>query len=393
MWGALLINYSDRQVIFSIFPVLKSELGFTDTQLGLTGSVFLWVYAVCSPIAGQIADWYSKKFLVVLSLLSWSLVTLASGSSHSVLMLLGCRAMLGVTQSLFFPAAIALVANTHTPSTRSRAIALFASAQLAGIVLGGWWGGLVAQHSHWRIAFYSLGAVGFLYAVPCALFLRTTTERIPVETKKSEGGLAIAVLARVPSFRLLCIAASAFVFVLWFLYTWLPNFLYERFSLTLADAGFTATAYLQSGTAVGLLLGGVLADWLFRRTKAARFWLVSAGLLLTAPYLHLLGNSDSLLFAKVTALGLGLCGGVLMVNLAPSAFDVISSDTRSSAAGMLNLIGGSVAGFGALVGGMWKESVGISNLMSYSSLVCAASGLLIILSIRVYFKQDYAKVH
>ena len=393
MWVALLLNYADRQVIFSIFPVLKSELGFTDTQLGLTGSMFLWVYAVGSPIGGQVGDWYSKRSLVALSLLLWSLVTLASGLSSSVVMLLGCRAMLGVAQSFFFPIAMALIANTHDLRTRSKAIATFDTAQLAGMVLGGWWGGFVAQHVHWRMAFYSLGAAGVLYAVPYALFLRTTREDMPVETKKSAGGLAVTVLARVPSFRLLCIAASTLIFVLWFLYTWLPNFLYDKFSLTLADAGFTATAYLQSGTAVGLLLGGVLADWLFRRTKAARFWLVSAGVLLSAPCLHLLGNSDSLLFAKVTALALGLCGGVFIVNLPPSSFDVIPADTRSSAVGLLNLIGASIAGFGALLGGMWKESVGIPNLMSFAALACVVAGLLLVFSITVYFKQDYAEVH
>ena len=91
MWVALLLNYADRQVVFSIFPILKSELHFTDTQLGLTGSMFLWVYALCSPIAGQMADWFSKRILVVISLLLWSAVTAVTGLSTSAFMLLACR--------------------------------------------------------------------------------------------------------------------------------------------------------------------------------------------------------------------------------------------------------------------------------------------------------------
>ena len=75
MWVAYLLNYSDRQVVFSIFPILKSDLGFSNTQLGLTGSVFLWVYAFCSPIAGQVGDRFSKRVLVVVSLVLWSGVT------------------------------------------------------------------------------------------------------------------------------------------------------------------------------------------------------------------------------------------------------------------------------------------------------------------------------
>ena len=118
MWVAYFLNYSDRQVVFSIFPILKSQLGFSDTQLGLTGSVFLWVYALCSPIAGQIGDRYSKKTLVVLSLFLWSGVTTLTGLSNSAFTLLSCRALIGITEALFMPAAVALTANAHSPATR-----------------------------------------------------------------------------------------------------------------------------------------------------------------------------------------------------------------------------------------------------------------------------------
>ena len=117
MWVAYLLNYSDRQVVFSIFPILKSDLGFTDTQLGLTGSVFLWVYAFCSPIAGQVGDLFSKRVLVVVSLVLWSGVTTLTGFSTSAMMLLACRALIGITESLFIPPALALTANAHTTST------------------------------------------------------------------------------------------------------------------------------------------------------------------------------------------------------------------------------------------------------------------------------------
>src|SRR5215472_3064339 len=97
-WIAYCLNYSDRQVIFSIFPILKTELHFTNSQLGLTGSAFLWVYGLCSPIAGQIGDRFSKRRLVALSLLLWSGVTALTGLSHSVGMVLACRALTGVTE-------------------------------------------------------------------------------------------------------------------------------------------------------------------------------------------------------------------------------------------------------------------------------------------------------
>jgi len=393
MWVAYFLNYSDRQVVSSIFPILKSELRFTDIQLGLTGSIFLWVYALCSPIAGQIGDRFSKRILVVLSLVLWSGVTTLTGLSNSAFSLLACRALIGITESLFIPPAMALTASAHGPGTRSRAIAVFDTAQLAGVVMGGWYGGYIASAFHWRLAFYLLGIFGILFAIPYSVFLKGTSEESQVETKRSGGGFAIATLARIPSYRCLCVAFPAFTFVLWLLYTWLPNFLYEKFSLSLADAGFTATAYLQTATLVGLLAGGTLADWLYARTKAARFWLVFAGLLVSAPCVHLIGSAGSLLFTKLAAVGFGLSSGLFIANLVVSSFEVVPSDTRASAVGCLNLIGAFVSGFAALLGGMLKGTVGIPALMTYASLACVGTALLLAAAIKLYFQSDYDRVH
>jgi sugar phosphate permease len=393
MWVAYFLNYSDRQVVFSIFPLLKSELGFTDTQLGLTGSVFLWVYAFCSPIAGQLGDRFSKRTLVVLSLVLWSGVTTLTGFSTTAFMLLACRALIGITESLFIPPALALTANAHGPRTRSRAIAVFDTAQLAGVVMGGWFGGFMADHFHWRHAFFWLGVFGILFAIPYYWFLKGTSEEAAVETKKSGGGLAVATLIKIPSYRVLCVIFPAFTFVLWLLYTWLPNFLYEKFSLSLAEAGFTATVYLQTATLFGLLLGGVWADWLYSKTRAARSWLVCIGLFLSAPCVHLIGNTDSLLFTKVAAIGFGLGSGLFIANLMVSSFEVVPADTRASAAGCLNLVGAFVSGFAALLGGMLKGTIGIHGMLTYASLICLAAAVFLAIGIRLYFQKDYDRVH
>jgi len=393
MWVAYFLNYSDRQVVFSIFPILKSELHFTDTQLGMTGSIFLWVYAVCSPIAGQIGDRFSKRLLVVLSLILWSGVTALTGLSLSAFMLLSCRALIGITESMFIPPALALTANAHGTGTRSRAIAVFDTAQLAGVVMGGWLGGFMADYFHWRQAFFVLGIIGILFAIPYSLFLKGTSEEIQVETRKSAGGLAIVTLAKIPSYRFLCVVFPAFTFVLWLLYTWLPNFLFEKFSLSLTEAGTTATVYLQTATLVGLLAGGILADWLYSRTKAARFWLVCLGLLLSAPCVHMIGSAESLFYTKLATIGFGVGSGLFIANLMVSSFEVVPADTRASAAGCLNLIGAFVSGFAALLGGVWKKSVGIHNLMSYAALTCIATALLLVLGIKLYFQKDYDQVH
>jgi MFS family permease len=392
-WIAYCLNYSDRQVIFSIFPILKSELHFTDAQLGLTGSAFLWVYGLCSPIAGQIGDRFSKRQLVALSLLLWSVVTALTGMSHSVGMVLTCRALTGVTESLFVPAAVALLANAHRPENRSRAFALYGTGQLAGIVVGGWYGGFVAQEFQWRLVFYSLGLAGIIYCVPYFRFLNGFNEEFHLETKKSGAILAVTELARIPTYLVLCFIAIVFNVTLWLLYTWLPDFLYEKFSLSLADAGYTATVYLQTASLIGMLAGATVADYLYKRINTARFLVIATGLLLGAPCVHLIGNSDSLPFTKLAAIAFGLVGGLALANLYISAFDVVPADTRASAVAFMNLAGYLASGFAPLVTGVWKQTVGIHRMMSYTSLLLIVAALALFTSVKFLVPSDYKRVH
>lgn len=392
-WIAYSLNYSDRQVIFSIFPILKSELHFTDAQLGLTSSAFLWVYGLCSPIAGQIGDRFSKRRLVALSLLLWSGVTALTGFSHSVGMVLTCRALTGVTESLFVPAAVALLANAHRPENRSRAFAVYGTGQLAGIVVGGWYGGFIAQEFQWRMAFYSLGVAGIVYCIPYFRFLNSFSEEARVETKKSGAALAVTALARIPTYLALCFVSSVFNLTLWVLYTWLPDFLYEKFSLSLAGAGYTATVYLQTASLVGTLAGGVLADYLYQRTKRARFWLIAIGVLLCAPCVHLIGNCDSLLFTKLAAVAFGLTGGLALANLYISSFDVVPADTRASAVAFMNLAAYLTSGFAPLVIGVWKQAIGIGRMMSYTALLLVGAALVLLAATKYLVPKDYERVH
>lgn len=393
MWGAYFLNYCDRQAVFAMFPVLRTELVLTDTQLGLTGSIFLWVYGIGCPIAGQIADKFSKRRLVVLSLVVWSLVTLATGLSTSAFVLLVLRAAMGVSESLYMPAAISLTANAHPPEKRSRAIAVLTTAQIVGTVSGAGFGGWMAQRGQWREAFFILGAVGLLYAVPYFLFLRGVNEEAQVETRKAGAALAVRELVKVPTFLLLCVVFPVFVFGLWLLYSWLPSFLHDKFSLSLADAAFSATGYMQGATLVGLLGGGVVADRLFQRTRAARLWLLTASLLLCAPCLYALGASDTIGAVRVAATGFGLCSGFFIGNIFPAAFEVVAADTRASAVGLLNFCGAAISGFAPLVGGLWKKSIGIESMLTCTAGMFVLGALLMAGGIIRLFPRDYARVH
>jgi len=388
---AYFLNYCDRQVVYAIYPVLKSELGFTNTQLGLTGSIFLWTTGLSSPLAGKLSDRYSRQALVLWTLLLWSAVTFLTGLSTSPGMLLAGRALLGLTEAMFIPVAVSLIGSTVPGELRSRAVSVFFTAQLCGVVAGGSLGGCVAERFGWRLAFFGLGIAGVGFAAPLAVFLRRFPEP-PTQARDGAYRSSFLDLARIPSFISLCVCFPAFLLLVTILYAWLANFLHEKFSLGLASAAFTATAYLQSGTALGLLGGSALSDRLYRARKQARFWWLAAAMVFGSPWVHLLGHTESLTLAKVAAVGFGLANGVYVANLMVAPFDIVPARARTSAIAVLNTIAPLFAGLATLFAGVWKDRLGIGNLMSLIAAVTLLSGLILLLMARRLFEADYERL-
>ena len=391
LWIAFCLNYCDRQLVSAIFPLLRSDLGFTNTQLGLTGSLFLWMYGLGSPLAGQLADRRSQRWLVIGSLGLWSAVTFLTGAATSAKMLLAGRVLMGLTEAAFVPPAMALIASAHPPAIQSRVTSALYTAQLTGIVAGGAVGGWIAEHFGWRLAFFVMGSAGLLFAIPFVWFLYRFPEPAKAPLQTGQPRLAAAVLLRVPSYISLCVCFPACTVVLWVLYTWLPDFLYEKFSIGLAHAGFVATAYLQTATLVGLVAGGAFSDWLYRRTKAARFWMLAGAMLFGAPWVHLIGHSSSLAWAELGTVGFGIGMGAFMANLVIAPFDVVPYTARASAVAIINTVGPPFSGLAALFGGVWKNSLGIPNLMSIVALFSVVSGVVLIFATRRFFHRDFAR--
>lgn len=390
MWVAYFLNYCDRQVVSSLFPVLKTDLGFTDEQKGLTSSIFLWVYGIGCPIAGYLGDRYSKRGLVVWSLVLWSLVTAATGLSTSVFMLLTLRAAMGLSEALFMPAAVALTAAGHPAARRSRAVAAVTTAQIVGSISGSWFGGWMGDRGEWRTAFFALGVVGLVYMIPYRAFLRGLPTTEPNERKQSTSPPTAALLG-IPTFAILCVVFPIFVFGIWLIYSWFPTFLGEKFSLNMEGSAFNATFYLQGAQLVGILGGGILADRFYRRTPAARFWLLAAGVGLSAPGLYAIGACETLGGVRAAAVCFGLASGLFMGNIFPAAFEVVRSESRSSAVGMLNLFGAVISGFAPWLGGLWKESLGIDGLMTATACAYVVAGLTLVGTIAATFAADHAR--
>lgn len=393
LWGCYVLNHADRQVVYTLFPALQAEFGYSDAVVGLTGALFLWVYGLCSPVAGILGDRFSRPRLVVGSLAVWSAFTVLSGFSPNGFFLLVCRGLLGVSESLFMPAAYALMAAAHPPHTRSRAVGIFATSQLVGVAAGGSLSGLVAERLHWRASFWILGAAGLIYALPLLRFFKS----MPAQWRHGQSSeparlRAFFGLLKIPSLRIITLFVALATFGLFLVYSWLPAFLYDKFHLGLARAGFEASVYPQIGTALGLLTGGAAADRYYRRLRAARFWVVVVAFLGAAPCIFLLGASPTLTVTRLAAIGFGFFSGFIMANQAPAAFDVVPAALRSSTVGVLNLLGALVAGFAPFLGGVVRRGMGVHRLMAFTAVVYVLTSFAVIYAALRHFARDHEKV-
>jgi MFS family permease len=382
------INYIDRQIVFSMFPVLRNELSFTNTQLGLTGTVFTWVYSLSMPVTGRIADLVRRDRLVMASIALWSVTAIATGAAASVSSFLVCRALMGVTEALFMPAALGLIATVHTGTTRSRALAIFATGQFAGIIIGGWFGGWTAQHSGWRTGFAAIGAIGTVYAV--LLWTAFRNVGIQPSSAKTTGPSTWHVL-RARTYIALAVSFFMYCGMLWILLGWLANSIHERFHLTLTESGVTATVFLQAGSAVGTLAGGLLGDRAASRAPAGRFFVAAAGLFASAPFGWLALSATSLTAVEVSGAIFGLLGGLFVANIYASAYDVLPSTAYGTAAGVLNLVGGFAGGVGMLATGIFAGASGNTPMLGASS-GAIASAVALVVAVRLHFRTDRKRV-
>ena len=147
--------------------------------------------------------------------------------------------------------------------------------------------------------------------------------------------------------------------------------------------------YPQIGTASGLLLGGALADYGGRSTKASRFWVASVGFLLGAPCIFCIGAATTVAWTRLASIGFGFFIGFVIGNQAACAFDVVPASCRASAAGVLNLVAALVSGFAPFLGGLSRRTIGVDRLMTFTAALFIFAGLWTIYGIRRYFEADY----
>lgn len=391
-WFAYFFNQADRQVYNVVLPALQGELGLTDIQAGLVGSVFMWVYAALVPVAGYVGDLLRRKWIVVGSLLMWSTATLLSGMTHSLAGLVLFRSVAtGGGEAFYYPAANSLIGQHHE-KTRAMAMSIHQTSAYAGIVASGLCAGWIAQHYGWRMAFYVFGAIGIGLALIMLVRLRDDAHPIAAGDDRRERlplSVVLKAVARKPTVWALCVAFAGFNFAGWGYFTWMPTFLHEKFNLSLTQAGFSSMAYSNLAALVGVLIGGRLSDRWAPRRQTTRIEFEYAGLLLGVPFLFLMAVTDHLALCIVGLTGFGLARGIYDSNLFAALFDVIEPRYRSSAVGAMLAIAFIGSGCAPVALGWAKATFGLTAGMASLSLVYLASAAVLILAAKTTFRRDF----
>ena len=383
LWFVCVFNYADRQAIFSVFPLLKTEMGLSDIELGLMGSSFMWVYAIVGPFAGMLTDRFARKTLIVGGLVFWSLVTLATALSAVYWHLVVLRALQGLGEAFFFPAAMSLISDYHGKETRSRAMAINQSGVYAGTILGGAVAGLIAQWHGWRACFILFGALGTLLGAVLLFTLREPLRGQAEETQHGSVDLSGNLLtglrntfAHPMSLVLMAVFTGANFVAVIFL-TWMPSFLFNKFHMSLSMAGLNGTAYLQIASVCGVLTGGWLADRLARRNRAGRMWTQALGLAAGIPFIFLTGWTLAVPVLVLGMAGFGYAKGMYDANIWASLYDVVKPERRGTALGLMNAMGWLGGSLGPVAVAYAAQSMGMGAAISASSVVYILVGLLL----------------
>ena len=377
LWVAFALNYVDRQMVYSMLPALQADLGFEGARLGLIGGVFQWVYTLSMPFAGRLADVWRRDVLITGSLLLWSIAALGSGLAATEVSFLGWRGVMAITESLYYPTALALIASHYPSVARSRALGIHQSAQLFGAVAGGWYGGWAADHVGWREGFRMAAVVGISYGGVLWWGVRRSKSRPMARTTGTTAGTSMLLLFRSRCYRALCAAFAAFCAMQWIFFAWFPTFLQERFGLSMTESGWNGTVFIQTSAITGILAGGAFADRLRRRWPAARLHVAATGVLLSAPFAYLTFSATSLNQARAFSAAFGLFGGLLAANAFAAAYDVLDGHSRGLAGGVLNMTGGISSAIMIYAAGVWKDDIGFSGLMVGMAAVAVGTAVVL----------------
>lgn len=342
-----LLNYLDRQMLAAMKSSMMGDIPdiATKANWGFVLGSFKWVYAILSPVGGYLSDRLSRRHVICLSLFVWSVVTWWTGQVTSFNELVAARAIMGVSEAFYIPAALALITDYHYGHTRSRAVGIHQMGIYAGVILGGF-AGYVADSPMlgWRWAFTVCGVAGILYALPLFALLRNPAARDDSRAQPAPMAAIRALFTNI-GFVLLVIYFTLPALAGWVVRDWMPDILREQFGLGQGRAGVSAVLFVQIASLIGAGVGGWLADRWMERTDRGRIYVGALGMLLFLPSLFGVGNAATLGVAVAFLVLFGLGWGFFDCNNMPILCQLVRPELRATGYGFMNLVSISCGGF------------------------------------------------
>src|SRR6185312_3333350 len=392
LWVVALLNYMDRQMLSTMRPAMETDISELQsaTNFGYLMGIFLWVYGFMSPVSGIIADKLNRKWLIVISLFVWSAVTYGMGLATTFDQLYWLRAVMGISEALYIPAGLSLIADFHQKGTRSLAIGIHMTGLYLGQALGGFGATIAAAYS-WHTTFHSFGIIGIGYSFILILFLREKKDKPQTEDK-------MLINEKIPVLKGLAILFSnisfwiiLFYFAIpslpgWATKNWLPTLFAQNLHIPMSEAGPLSTITIAASSFLGVIFGGILSDKWVQKNIRGRIYTSAIGLGLTIPSLLLLGFGHSLTAIIGAALCFGMGYGVFDANNMPILCQFVSARYRATAYGIINMTG---VFAGALITDLLGKSADAGNLGKDFAML--AGVVLLAVCFQLYFLRPNNK--
>lgn len=350
LWIVALLNYMDRQMLSTMQEAMKADIAELNRAeaFGALMAVFLWIYGLVSPFAGIVADRISRRRLVIGSLFVWSGVTWLMGYASNFQELYMLRAVMGISEALYIPSALSLIADWHEGKSRSLAIGIHMTGLYVGQAVGGF-GATIAASFSWHATFQWFGIIGIAYSVILAMLLHdrpkapsANTEKAPTEAtkgKKENLWSGLSIVFSTWAFWVILFYFAAPSLPGWATKNWLPTLFAENLGIPMAEAGPISTITIAASSFIGVIAGGVLSDkWVMRNIRG-RIYTSAIGLGMTVPALVLLGVGHSIVAVVGAGVLFGVGYGMFDANNMPILCQIISAKYRATAYGIMNMVG------------------------------------------------------
>lgn len=385
LWGVALLNYMDRQMLSTMKEAMQMDIAELQsaTNFGRLMAIFLWIYGFMSPVAGLVADRINRKWLIVGSLFVWSAVTYGMGYATTFNQIYWLRALMGVSEALYIPAGLSLIADWHEGKSRSLAIGIHMTGLYTGQAIGGF-GATVAAAFSWHTTFHWFGMIGIAYAALLILFLHENKEHV-LQEKLSRQKTSGEKTSLFKGFSLLFSNIAFWVILFyfaapslpgWATKNWLPTLFSENLNMDMAEAGPLSTITIAISSFVGVISGGILSDKWVQKNIRGRIYTGAIGLSLTIPALLLLGFGHHIAGIVGAGLLFGIGYGIFDANNMPILCQFVSAKHRATAYGIMNMTGVFAGAAVTSVLGKWSDGGNLGLGFAWLSvIVLAAVGL------------------